>query len=371
MTRSIQCASCLSVIVTLAVGGGAAMADPRVVLQPPAWDFGQVWQDEQQETTLVVRNEGDAELVISEVRTTCGCTVAQPERKNVPPGQSTTVKVRFDTHGKQGEVTSKVILLTNDPRVGSELGNRDPAPKPGEAHFHIRGFIKRAVLREPLGGLVVRALDRKPGQTGKLVLKNQMPEPMRLQLKSSSIRELDVEIREITPGVEYEVIGRTNRELGPGKIHGELTFVTGLSREGEISVPARIEMLSHVELVPPAIYLLKTDASPVQRVISLHYYGPDDPNEFRVTGGTCKDPRVKVTVGPTQPPEAWMRTKLNPPVRAVVQSQVSLPCGAETPPEGFVIEYTTTDPTCPKVELIVTTDKEVFERRMYGRPGTK
>jgi hypothetical protein len=344
---------------------------PKIVLQPTSWDFGQVWQEEQQSFTLTVKNEGNADLLISEVRTTCGCTVAQPERTTVPPGQTTTVKVQYDTQGKQGDVSSKVIVLCNDPRRGADLLNDEPNPKQGEAHFKIKGFVKRAILKEPLGGLVVRSLDPKPGQSGKVRLKNQMPEPMRLQLKSSTIRELDVEIKEITPGMEYEVIGRTARELKVGKVRGDLLFTTGLTKEPEFTVPARIEMLAPIELVPPVMYLLKTDKEPVQRVVNLQYYGADGVEKFRVTDAQCKDPRIKVTVGPTQPPEEWMRTKLTPPVTAVVRSNVSLPPGAEIPPEGALIEYTTTDPQCPKVDVLVTTDKEAFEARMYGRWGTK
>ncbi len=351
--------------------GLAGTGAPKIVLEPTSWDFGQVWQEERQSLTLKVRNEGDASLVLSDVRTTCGCTVAQPERTTVPPGQMTTINVQYDTVGKQGDVSSKVILVSNDPRPGTELYNDDPNPKRGEAHFKIKGFIKRAILKEPLGGLAVRSLDTKPGQSGKVRLKNQMQEPMHLELKTSTIHELDVEIKEITPGMEYDVIGRTNQELKTGKVRGDLIFTTGLTKEPEFDVSARIEILAPIELVPPVMYFLKTDRDPAQRVVSLQYYGPDGEQNFRVTSGECKDPRVKVTVGPTQPPEEWMRTKLNPPVTAVVRSTVSLPPGAEIPPEGLIIEYTTTDPECPKVEVLVTTDKDAFEARMYGRWGTR
>ena len=64
---------------------------PKIELSQPGWDFGKVWHLERPVFMLEVRNAGMAELRIDAVRTTCGCTVAQPERKLVPPGDRRTM----------------------------------------------------------------------------------------------------------------------------------------------------------------------------------------------------------------------------------------------------------------------------------------
>ncbi|MCK4341820.1 MAG: hypothetical protein KAY37_08875 [Phycisphaerae bacterium] len=66
---------CMAGVACLAFGlawGAQAqqLGAPRLVLSQPEWNFGQVWQDERPSFTLVVKNEGPAELKILEVRST-------------------------------------------------------------------------------------------------------------------------------------------------------------------------------------------------------------------------------------------------------------------------------------------------------------
>ena len=67
--------------------------------------------------TLELRNAGTTELVITGVRTSCGCTSAAVGSKNVPPGQSTTLTVTIDPAriSPGFESRKQVSLKTNDP----------------------------------------------------------------------------------------------------------------------------------------------------------------------------------------------------------------------------------------------------------------
>jgi hypothetical protein len=158
MRRIFRVAGCLLLGLAcsspaLAQPALAPAAGPKLVLSQDSWDFGSVWHPESPSLTLTVKNEGAAELKISNVRTTCGCTLVESGRKEVPPGQSTELKIRYNTQGKQDRVSSSVIIESNDPA----------RPK---LTFHITGFVKRVIRRTPLGGLVIRTLDPSPGQTG-------------------------------------------------------------------------------------------------------------------------------------------------------------------------------------------------------------
>lgn len=343
--------------VACAVWGLACVADgqqnatPRIVLSQEAWDFGTVWQEARPAFTLTVRNDGGAELQLTDVKSTCGCTVVEPGRNALPPGQATEIRVTYDTQGKQGHVESKVIITSNDPA----------RPK---VEFNIKGFVKRAVTATPQGGLVIRTLDTKPGQTGKVRLENQMEEPMRVQLKRSSVPQVDLEVKEITPGSVYEVIGRTNREMRPGITRGTIQLSTGLSREPMLTVHVQVLVLSRVDPVPPVILVTKDMQAPGQRVVSLQYYGTSN---FHVTGAACKHPGVTVSLDPPQPPGPL--AALSPAPTALVQARVNIPPFSQIPPEGAVVAFTTDDPGCPHVEVLVTTDKAAYELKMYGPPA--
>jgi hypothetical protein len=341
----------------LVVGAGLTWAQspaaPRLTLSQDSWDFGAVWHPQGATLTLIVKNEGDAPLEISDVRTTCGCTLVETGRKSVPPGETTDIKVRYNSEGKQGHVESKVIISSNDPQRPT-------------VEMKISGEVKRAVKRTPLGGFVIRTLDTEPGQTGTVRLENQMPEPMKLRLSGSNLQDwLDVEIKEVTPGQVYDVVGRTKKELPPEGLRGTLQFDTGLSKEATMTVHARIHVLSRVELVPPVIYLdPKHDNKPSERWVSLQYYGHD---AFSVTQAECKTPGVHVKLRPTEPPSSGLEN-IVPRMTSLVRTTVSLPPASAIPPEGAVIEYTTSDPQFPEVRVRVTTDTQVWHATIQGPP---
>ncbi len=62
-----------------------------------------------------VYNKGDRELIIRAVKPTCGCTAAIPEKTIISPGDSTNIRVEFDSRGFQGLNKKGVTVITNDP----------------------------------------------------------------------------------------------------------------------------------------------------------------------------------------------------------------------------------------------------------------
>lgn len=56
-------------------------------------------------------NTGNVPLIISDVRSTCGCTVAEWPREPIPPGGTGEIPVRFDTKNKKG-IQSKPVTIT-------------------------------------------------------------------------------------------------------------------------------------------------------------------------------------------------------------------------------------------------------------------
>lgn len=354
-------------LVFLFLAAGPAAAQPSAVLSQTHWDFGEVWHPEKPVMTLVVRNEGNAELNIKDVRTTCGCTAASPNRRKVPPDGTAEIRVEFDTTGKQDEVTSKVIVFVDDPR-------RD------RVEMTIRGVVKRAIRREPLGGLVIRMLAdtvvngvrvAKAGQVGRVRLDNQMDEPMRLSLKSSSLKELDVQLEEVTPGLTYNVGARTTQDLKIGTISGEVVVTTGLSRDAEYGIPVRVQVYGLVEPSPPAMLFLRNETEPPKpnpRRVSLHYYGADGTEGFKVTSAETSDPSVKVTVRPVRPADDWMK-KMTPTITAIIDAEVMLPAPSQLPEKGVVITFHTNVPGFERVQILATTSKPAFEEKIYGKGG--
>jgi hypothetical protein len=332
---------------------GAALDQPNLSLSQESWDFGQVWHGATPNLTLVLKNDGDAELKISEVRSTCGCTHVTPGRTVVPPGQTSELKIVYDTEGKQDKVGSSVIIQSNDPA----------RPK---IDFLISGFVKRAVRHIPVGGIEMRTLDPSPGQTATVRLENQVDQPMKLELQSCTVPGLEVELKPVTPGQVYEATVRTTLPLRHGLTNGELIFATGLEREPRFSVSVRIQHMWIADPVPTALYIEPSAPGQAKpHAINLNYYGTLD--DFRVTGVICKQkPELQVAIDPARPAgSALAITK----IKLIVNTRLQPLAASDVPKGGLVIEYTTNDPACPKVEVPVTTDKKEWELLVYGPGG--
>jgi hypothetical protein len=343
-------------------GGGAllaalatvAAAQPKLVLSQESWDFGKVWHPESPSITLTIRNEGTEELKLIKVHATCGCTAAQPEKNVVPPGGATNMTVRFDTTGKQKDVSSKVLIDSNDPA------------RP-HIEFSVKGFVNRAILREPLGGLIVRSLDKSAGQRGSIRLENQTAEPMKLELvRQSDFPDLAVEIVEKVAGMVFEVNARTTKDMSPGTKRGDLVFTTGLSKEPQFILPTQVKLLPLVEPTPPALYFDPTSPDEkTDRILSFYYYGDHQP--FTITKAECDDPRVVLKIGPTEHPPGM--DKLKPPVNAVGRVDVSLPPVPEIPDKGLTLRIETSESAVGTLTVLVTKDKAVWQRIIYGDGG--
>jgi len=81
--------------------------------EEPAYDFGEV-----REGTIVAHdyhftNSGQAPLLISSARSTCGCTVPQWPRDPIPPGEQGVIEVRFNTENKPHRQSKPITIVAN------------------------------------------------------------------------------------------------------------------------------------------------------------------------------------------------------------------------------------------------------------------
>ncbi|MEA3504241.1 MAG: DUF1573 domain-containing protein [Bacteroidota bacterium] len=76
-------------------------------------DFGTVISGEVVLYKFKFKNSGNADLLIAEVSSTCGCTVAEYPKKPIKPGETKFIEVTFDSHNRGGFQNKTVTLLTN------------------------------------------------------------------------------------------------------------------------------------------------------------------------------------------------------------------------------------------------------------------
>ncbi len=87
----------------------------RLEFDTRVYDFGVVKEGEIVKTTFKFYNKGKKDLKIYQVKSTCGCTVTDPKKTDLKPGESSEIEVTFYSAGKHGRETKDITVFSNDP----------------------------------------------------------------------------------------------------------------------------------------------------------------------------------------------------------------------------------------------------------------
>ena len=112
-------ASLALIVVTALVLSGTGLAQkkktgPVMEIEPEAFDFGGVQQDQKLVHQFTVNNVGTENLEIRHISTSCGCTAAVTKDRVVRPGESTTLEVVLETRKYKGVIDKSVAVASND-----------------------------------------------------------------------------------------------------------------------------------------------------------------------------------------------------------------------------------------------------------------
>ncbi len=89
---------------------------PVAKFSEAAFDFGDMKQGDKKNHTFNLKNDGKSELIIRNVRSSCGCTAVAPSKKVIAAGESVPIEVSFDSRGKRGRQSKTITVITNDPK---------------------------------------------------------------------------------------------------------------------------------------------------------------------------------------------------------------------------------------------------------------
>jgi len=108
--------------VSQAVERDAVAGDfPVLTFDKKEHDFGEIVNGTPVSTVFNYTNTGKSPLVITDIKSTCGCTVPQDWSKEpLAPGASAKFTVDFNGKGSPGSATSKTVTVTANTENGTE-----------------------------------------------------------------------------------------------------------------------------------------------------------------------------------------------------------------------------------------------------------
>jgi hypothetical protein len=103
---------------------------PEITFETLVYDYGQINQGDNGECEFVFKNTGKAELILTNCRSSCGCTVPSWPKDPIPPGKKASIKVKYNTQ-RIGQINKTITVesnAVNDRVVLKITGNVNPQP---------------------------------------------------------------------------------------------------------------------------------------------------------------------------------------------------------------------------------------------------
>lgn len=85
----------------------------KISFEEPVFDFGTIHQGQVITHLFKFKNTGKTPLIISDGRSTCGCTVPEWPKNPVAPGDTASVKVVFNSEGKKDAQNKAILIYAN------------------------------------------------------------------------------------------------------------------------------------------------------------------------------------------------------------------------------------------------------------------
>ena len=86
---------------------------PVLVFEDTVYRFGTIREGEEVTHSFSFTNTGKSDLLISNASASCGCTVPVWPKEPIPPGGKGIIKATFNTEGKQGKQSKKIVITAN------------------------------------------------------------------------------------------------------------------------------------------------------------------------------------------------------------------------------------------------------------------
>ncbi len=123
-------------IAGLALVGFAALASAQTItFDKTIIDYGKVKQGSDGNRVFTVTNTGDKPLIISNVTSTCGCTIPQWNKEPILPGKSGKITVHYNTELLEPNGFQKMVeVYSNDDKNSRSV-------------VHIKGIVEPAAKK--------------------------------------------------------------------------------------------------------------------------------------------------------------------------------------------------------------------------------
>jgi len=99
-------------VALIALISFTANAQAKIKFKTETIDYGQIAKGSDGVRVFEFTNIGDADIIIQDVKSSCGCTVPEKPKDPVAPGKTGVIKVKYDTQ-RVGKIRKTITVYSN------------------------------------------------------------------------------------------------------------------------------------------------------------------------------------------------------------------------------------------------------------------
>jgi len=118
MKRTILTLNFIFLLISVTLFSQTSKKGPIIKFNNLIHDYGTIYQGADGSCEFRFTNEVDDPLIISAVRSSCGCTIPRYPKDPILPGQTNVIKVTYDTK-RMGTISKNITVTSNasDPTI--------------------------------------------------------------------------------------------------------------------------------------------------------------------------------------------------------------------------------------------------------------
>jgi hypothetical protein len=267
-------------------------AAPKIQISPETKDAGTVAKGQLVEATFVVKNGGGSDLIISDARPSCGCTVASFD-KIIKPGQEGKIQSSVDTKSFSGPISKSVLVVSNDPDRPQMNLFIKAMVKPF-VDVLTQAFVRFSVIKGDNSGQDVILLSEEKG------FRPTVAEISQPYVKAEIIPAGDKDKIPGRTGDQYRVHINVLPDAPEGLLNAPIRIATGVAQQPTVEIPVSGIVRPRVSVTPVTVNFGNFTAGkdPITRNIIVTNNKPGQP--VKVMRAEVSVPGFVTDIVPTQ-----------------------------------------------------------------------
>ena len=210
---------------------------PLIKFNKDIHDFGTIEKGSKVVTEFEFVNNGKSVLTIEDVKTSCGCTTATPEKKEYQPGEKGIIPVTFDSSRFSHKITKTITVFSNDPEN----------PK---YYLKIMGVVESEIEAKPTL-ISLYNVKREDTEREIEISSNKLPK-LELKEQSSDLEFISATTERIDDKkvkLKIKVMG-SKAPKNTTSFRGQVVIKTNGTKVPEISIPVHIKFEEPIRVLP-------------------------------------------------------------------------------------------------------------------------